>query len=133
LVVLATAALSGCGSSMSEVTGTVTLDGQPLQAGRTIRATVTFEPAASRGTVAVGTLDDQGKFRLATGSQHGVVPGEYLVACSVTEIIPPKDPAGTPTGRAVSDPKFANARTSGLRYKVEPGSNEFSIPVQSRG
>jgi hypothetical protein len=92
---------------------------------------VTFEPAGGTGAVGVGTLDEQGKFHITTGSQHGVKPGEYLVACSVTEIIPPKDPAGTPIGRAVSDPKFANAKTSGLKFKVEPGSNDFSIPVQS--
>jgi hypothetical protein len=122
---------SGCGSSLSEATGTVTLDGQPLRAENGIRARVTFEPASGAGAIGVGVLDEEGVFRVATGSQQGILPGEYLVSCSVTEIIPPKDPAGTPSGRAVSDPKFANAKASGLRFKVEPGSNEFNVAVQS--
>src|SRR5262245_11309935 len=45
-------ALSGCGSKLAQVTGVVTVDGQPLRGGNDVRATVVFQPTTSAGTAA---------------------------------------------------------------------------------
>ena len=81
------AAFGGCSKGkvapegLVPVTGTVTLDGQPL-AG----ALVTYIPTGTQTGVvdAAGETDDQGKFKLLTfeGQEEGAVPGEYRVVIS---------------------------------------------------
>ena len=43
---------------------------------------------------------------------------------------PIEDDPGTPGGRHITDPKYANAKTSGLKCTVQSGKNEFNIPLQ---
>lgn len=62
------------------VSGTVTMDGQPLEG-----ASVGFSPVNPDGTPANGTTDAQGTFRLQTylgasfGQGDGAMPGDYIV------------------------------------------------------
>ena len=81
LVVLAQ--LVGCGGSgfeLAPVSGSVTLDGKPLQ-----KATVIFEPKAVEGTVNAGPVssgrtDAEGKFTLKTpDGRTGAVVGDHTV------------------------------------------------------
>ena len=116
-------AMAGCGNGLAQVTGQVTLDGQPIQGGKgDTRVTVQFQPADGVGANAVGLADENGNYKIATGSQGGVKPGDYYVSCSVSTLKP---------GGRIADPKFANAKTSGLRVTVQPGSNEFNVPLTS--
>lgn len=122
--------ICGCGNGLANVSGTVTLDGQPLRGGNGVRGTVYFQPAAG-GTSAVGILDEMGRYELSTGSKEGAALGDYLVTCSVAQIIPSKEPGGTPSGRRITDPKYANAKTSGFQFTVHEGNNEFDIALES--
>jgi hypothetical protein len=124
-------ALSGCGNGLAQVSGLVTLDGEPLHGGDNVRATVIFQPASGKGSPAVGILDENGEYRLSTGSQDGIEPGEYVVTCSAAELVPPKNPGGTPGGRRLTDAKYNSAKTSGLSFTVLPGKNNFDIPLES--
>ncbi|MEX2308584.1 MAG: hypothetical protein WD738_13365 [Pirellulales bacterium] len=132
LVVSLLVPFSGCGNNLADVGGTVTLDGQPLRGGGGVRATVVFQPVSANSSGAVGIVDENGRYQLSTGSEEGAAPGDYLVTCSATQIIPSKQPGGTPSGRRITDPKYANAKTSGLQFTVQPGDNEFNIPLESR-
>jgi hypothetical protein len=123
----------GCGDGLADVTGVVTLDGQPLRGGSGVRGTVYFQPTSGSGAAAVGILDENGKFSLSSGSKQGVAPGEYSVTCSATQIIPSKQAGGTPSGRRITPQKYAVASTSGFQFTVEPGSNEFDLPLTSAG
>jgi hypothetical protein len=115
--------LGGCGNGLAQVSGQVTLDGQPVHAGKgDTRVTVQLQPADGVGANAVGLADENGNYKIATGSQPGIRPGEYLVSCSVSTL---------GVGGPVADPKFANTKTSGLKLTVQPGKNEFNIPLQS--
>jgi hypothetical protein len=115
--------LGGCGNGLAQVTGHVTLDGQPLHGGKgDTRVTVQFQPVDGVGANAVGLADDDGNYKIATGSQGGIRPGDYYVTCSVSTLNP---------GGPVADPKFANAKTSELKFTVQSGKNEFNIPLQS--
>lgn len=121
--------MAGCGSDLVQVSGFVTQNGKPLRGGESIRATVVFQPVSGTGATAMGIVDENGEYFLSTGSQDGIKPGEYIVTCSASELIPSKDPHGTPGGRRISDPKYASAQTSGLRFTVQPGNNEFNITL----
>jgi hypothetical protein len=132
LIAIGLAPFTGCGNNLADVGGTVTLDGQPLRGGSGVRATVVFQPVSGSMTGAVGIVDENGRYRLSTGSGEGAAPGDYLVTCSATQIIPSKQPGGTPTGRRITDPKYANAKTSGLQFTVQPGINEFDIALEAR-
>lgn len=122
----------GCGSRLSSVTGTVTLDGRPLVGSDKLRGTVQFCPEEGRGVNAVGYLDEQGRYSLATGSQVGVLPGKYLVSVSATEIIPPKVAGEAGSGRLATPRQYANPKTSGFTADVAPGSNTFDYSLVSQ-
>ena len=124
------ASLPGCGSSLAKVSGTVTVDGQPLRGGNDVRVTIQFEPASGSGPMGFGHADENGVYTVSTGSKSGLPPGEYFVACSAVQLIPAKDPSMAPGGRRLTDMKYASARTSGLKLTVQPGSNQFDIPLQ---
>ena len=121
----------GCGGDLAEVTGVVTIDGKPLRGGEGMHATVFFQPVAGQGANAAGILNENGVYRLSTGSQQGVAPGEYVATCSASEIIPSTTPGGTPSGRRVTDPKYASVKTSDLRFTIEPGKNQCDIALES--
>jgi hypothetical protein len=72
--------LCGCGgTSFDSVTGTVTLDGQPVG-----DAVVVFNPDGG-GQVATGLTDSGGKFKMGTLKKgDGVRPGKYRVTVTKT-------------------------------------------------
>jgi|LakMenEpi03Aug12_release.lakeMendotaPanAssembly.Ray.scaffolds.fasta_scaffold155847_2 hypothetical protein len=76
LIVLLALPLGGCGSRGSDtrVSGSVSLDGQPLSG-----ATVLFEPLDA-GRPASGYTDDNGRFELVVDHNHiGIPTGKYRV------------------------------------------------------
>jgi hypothetical protein len=94
--------LAGCGgSTFPSVTGTVTLDGQPLDG-----AVVVFSPdgGAGGGQVATGVTDSDGSFKMGTLKLgDGVRPGKYHV--TITKTAEPIEP--TPYFGDVMAKKFA--------------------------
>lgn len=83
-VVVIGAALSvlGCGSGTPSVSGTVTLDGKPIEG-----ATVTFTPDSKDGSgigASYGKTDAQGRYSLRTvsGDKSGAVVGKHKVTIS---------------------------------------------------
>jgi len=134
LVVLPCVLIVGCGNGLATVTGQVTLNGQPLRGGNSdTRVTVQFQPVNGAGSTAIGLADENGNYELATGSKDGIPPGEYLVTCTATTLSPPKGGAGAGGSHRLTDPKYANANTSGLKFTVEPGKNKYDIPLVSSG
>ncbi len=128
LLSFACVATSGCGDGLAKVSGQITLNGQPLKGGRgDVRVTMQFQPVDGVGANAIGLADENGNYEVSTGSKEGIQPGEYYVTCSVSRLKKPPSPAEVP------DPKFANAKTSGLKVLVNPGRNEYNIPLTSSG
>ena len=125
VVVLATI---GCGDRMARVSGLVTLDGEPVRGGGDVRATVFFNPVGG-GPAGVGLVESDGAYRLATGGKDGVVPGEYNVTFTATEIIRPEGEGGTPIGKRISPPRYATPSSSGLNYTVEAGGNTIDLDL----
>jgi hypothetical protein len=122
---------TGCGNGLSAVSGTVTLDGQPV-GGPGIFGTVTFS-RASGGATGVGTIDQSGHYEIQTGSRNGVEPGAYSVAVSVKRVEPPANRDALPKATAISPEKYASAAQSGLRADVKPGRNSIDFALSSKG
>ncbi len=120
----------GCGNGLAKVTGKVTIDGTPLAGKELVEAKILFYPESSSGAPAIGKLDEDGNYRLTTGSQKGANPGSYMVSISATEIIPAKTENGLASGRRLTPSKYANPRTSGFKVLVESGSNSFDFELE---
>jgi hypothetical protein len=105
------------------------LDGQPVKGGKEgARVLIQFLPANGVGPNGVGLADESGNYNIGMGSKFGVPPGDYLVTCAVSE---PSRPSAPTAGHKVADPKFEDAKTSGLRCTVASGRNRFDISLTS--
>src|SRR5262249_38316048 len=124
--------LAGCGSQLAEVEGTVTLDGQKVVGGRDVRGTVLFSPNQPGLPSGSGALDESGTYTAYVGATEGLPPGSYGVAVTVTKIVPPSAPGGTPSGRLLSPPEYSDPRNSGLHADVKAGRNRFDFALSSQ-
>ena len=126
VVIAALFVLSGCSPNAASVTGTVTLDGQPLKTGD-----VSFHPAGANGAVAYGKIDPDGKYVISTGDETGLAPGQYAVTVVATEAVP------LPTGNVEVIPKvltplkYNTPETTDIKVEVKPGANEIPIELKS--
>lgn len=112
--------VAGCGSDMSTVEGTVSLDGNPVK-----DASVTFSPSAG-GRPATGQTDSNGNFSLKySRSNKGTPTGDYVVRISSNpgdgekEKIPPRYNAD-----ADLNPE--------MKVEVKEGSNSFEFKLNSK-
>jgi hypothetical protein len=112
----------------STVSGSVTLDAQPLTSG-----TVTFHPV-SGGPVAYAVIGADGSYSLKTGDTECLPPGAYLITVVTTEQPPANLPraATPPIGRLITPEKYSRPKTTDLKYEVDAGSNEINLVLKSR-
>ena len=121
---MALVAVVGCGSGSKivPVSGTVTLDGQPLA-----NAFVGFQPQATGGAQAgvgsYGMTDAAGKFTLKTSDKDeaGAVVGTHRVEITVKEVADDRDPKLRPKAKVL--PTKYNRETE-LQFKVEAGGTD---------
>lgn len=120
--------VSGCQQSDTVlVTGTVTLNGQPVD-----KAEVVFNPKQG-GRFASGVTDAQGHFSLSTAKPgDGAVPGQYTA--TLGEYYPPDAPPSPPKGGGFLPSRFptkyADPSKSPVTVTVERGAkNDFPIEV----
>jgi hypothetical protein len=110
---------------MAEVSGTVTMDGQPLS-----RARVEFSPAD--GSPSMGLTDEQGRYTLRFSRDvEGAMIGDHKITISTYA---PANPDAEPPTPEVPEkvPAKYNVKTE-LTKKVEEGSNSIDFPLQSGG
>jgi hypothetical protein len=136
LLVLAT----GCSKmEVYPVTGTVTMDGQPLQSVH-----VFFYPESPEGMASRGTTDEQGNFELQTMDlKHtGAIPGSHKVALRDVHFMREYkvDPASGATITVDIGEKsriswdYSTQVNSPLNFIVEPGKeNRFDIKIGPNG
>lgn len=132
--------VSGCSEGDGgrvPVTGTVTLDGTPLNGG-----TVAFIGGGG-GALATASTDKDGKFRAL------VAPGPNRVTISKEDVTPMRTVAvpddqmlmGTDAEykaqqkakpKDLVPPKYGNAETSGLSFDIVSGMEPLSISISSK-
>ena len=108
-------AAAGCGGrGFAEVTGTVLVDGKPLQG-----AFVTFVPEGPDVVRGVGVTNAEGRYRvIRPGSKVGAMMGKNRVSVS-----------GGDTGRSLP-PQYSTKST--LTYEVTRGSNVYDIDIKTK-
>jgi hypothetical protein len=119
---------SGCGSSgpeLGQVTGTVTMDGQPVPG-----LNITFAPA-EKGPTSVGGTNQEGRYKLLYNTdRQGAVLGKHNVIIRSGERDTDED--GKPTGpKPVKIPaKYSQAGE--LTADVKAGSQEINFELDSK-
>jgi hypothetical protein len=110
------------------VTGTVTLDGQPVS-----RGTIVFVPVAEK-MIKVGAAVEEGKYDIP--AKYGAYPGEYKVEVVCLRPTGRKVPLDDPPGAMgdevanVVPPEF-NKNTT-LTATVAAGENQFDFQLESK-
>jgi hypothetical protein len=124
--------LTGCGNGLADVSGTVTLDGTPVEGSRDVYGTVTFLREDGSGAPAIGIIQEAGRYDVSTGTRRGLQPGNYIVGVAVKEILPPAEAGGLTRPRRISPEKYARPEASGFRAEVKPGDNTFDFDLSSK-
>jgi len=118
--------LAGCsGNRTAQVTGTVSVDGRPLEKG-----SISFIPADGKGATAGSEIKD-GKYTVSK-----VSPGTVMVQIrypKVTGKTKLYDTPDSPTRDTLTEglPKKYNDNTE-LRFDVQPGKNEKDWELSTR-
>ena len=96
-----------------EVSGTVYLDGTPLEGAA---GTVVMGQEGDRGTVVAGRIDARGRYRVDTIHEgDGIAPGRYRVAVNAYR---PGAAPGDAAAESVVPKKYEDAAKSGLTVEV---------------
>jgi hypothetical protein len=128
IALLACLLTSGCGGKpdlppMERVSGTVTLDGQPLP-----RGTVQFVPDVSQGTEGppgVGVIDEEGHYEIVTAGVKGAVVGHHKIS---VEAEGEYDDTAISMGPSLIPRHYNNPDTSRLTADVKEGQKN-DIPL----
>ena len=121
--------MAGCGGPYdASVYGVVSIEGNNLP-----RGTVAFYPKGG-GSPGYGQVKSDGTYSVRTGRENGISSGEYAVTIAANE--PPEslrsETGGPPLpGKPITPLWYRSVDTSGLQYRVEPGSNEIDISLTS--
>jgi len=119
------------------VTGTVTLDGQPVEG-----ASITFVPK-SGGTPAYAHSGSGGIYALQTlqgAAGKGTTVGEYFVTVTKSDAVPSGKTEKNSYGdiipvmesKSVLPEIYASSETTPLTFTVNPGANKYDIVLQSK-
>ncbi|MGY8769327.1 MAG: hypothetical protein ACKVH8_12990 [Pirellulales bacterium] len=96
--------LAGCGSDLSGLTGTITIDGNPAPKGLSIE----FSPVDPKGLSSYASTDENGYYEAAfTFKTKGIQPGEYTVRL-MPKTVEPSMPVIGPDGKPVAEPPKKN-------------------------
>ena len=109
------------------MSGTVTVDGKPLEKGR-----VSFMPTAG-GSMAVGTIESDGSYEIMTNRMAGLQVGLYNVSIVSREMVQDKHGGPPAQGKYLAPKKYSSPSTSGLQCNVEKGSNVYDIELSFDG
>jgi hypothetical protein len=144
LICIGFSLLTGCGREFAEVTGTVTLDGKPLD-----HVEVQFLPDPDKGNAgptACAYTDDQGRYQLRCdrANRDGTVVGPHRVC--VIDITMIAGPGGSSGGAARRDRAAPGAKAKGPRVPpayssvthtplrdidIRPGSQVMNFDIPS--
>ena len=124
-------AILGCGSSetpLAPVTGVVTYQGEPLP-----RGTIVFTPDTSRGTrgpIALGKIEADGKYTLYTKNDPGAVSGWHVITIVAVEEPMNASLNNAARPRMLLPQKYQSPSSSGLVREVktnEPNIIDFEL------
>lgn len=129
-------AAAGCGSDgpeLTDVSGTVTVDGRPVP-----NATVMFVPEAPDGSPSYGVTDAEGYYSLMfTRDKEGAMLGRHTVEITTEKVSKQDIEDMRANGEEVVEAEYVaipkKYRSPGaLTAVVEPGGNDIDIDLTSK-
>ena len=119
--------LSGCGQPYNaSVSGTVTIDGAALRTG-----TIAFSPIAG-GAIAYALIGEDGRYSVRTGSDEGLLAGEYAAAVVAMSGRPPGSKNFRDFGTPLVPARYGDPKQSGLRFTIVPASTTSTFRCAGR-
>lgn len=121
----------GCGGTtgpeLAEVTGKVTLGGQPLA-----KASLQFTPESPGGSPSYGVTDSEGSYELQFSSDRsGAMPGKHRV--EILPVEPETDDSGKPVDGTIAVKIPAKYSQPGsLTADVQAGGNSIDFALDSK-
>lgn len=121
----------GCGGDtgpkLAEVSGKVTLDGQPLA-----KVSLQFTPELPGGSPSYGVTDSEGAYELLfSRDRSGAMPGKHLV--EILPVEPETDDSGKPVeGTVVVKIPVKYSQPGSLTADVQAGSNNIDFDLDSK-
>ncbi len=120
---------SGCSELTATVDGKVYYDGNLIKVKDNQRGKVIFR-AVDGGATCMGLIDSEGSYSISTGTTNALVPGDYLVAVSVVEIIQDEDKDLAPKAKSITPSVYSDTLTSGLTFLAKRGANTYDIRLK---
>jgi hypothetical protein len=141
-IVAIAAAIVGCGAASGPatypVTGTVTLDGKPVENAVVAFASAGQAPADAKTGAALGgqtRTDAEGHYTMSVvldrgkTTRQGLPAGDYVVTVTKMEF-PGGVQSPTSPPKNVLPPKYATEQATPLKATVKPdGENKFNFPL----
>lgn len=128
--------LGGCGGEsgnnsfprpLKPVSGTITLDGEPLKG-----VVVIFLPDQEGGSLSIGETDAAGKYRLSYVGMPGCASGEYMVILSYKTLGDGK-PLSNELRSGLILPEEALKAPERMPARYAPGTSELKATVPEGG
>jgi hypothetical protein len=120
----------GCGGgNVGQVSGTISLNGQPVGPG-----SILFDPTGEENgsrLAAIGQVGADGKYSLVmAGNRPGAQVGKYRVTIRPNAgTLGDEDPVASTKNSAIHA-RYSNADTSGLTADVKPGSQTIDFDLK---
>ena len=120
--------LSGCGQPYNaSISGTVTIDGAALRTG-----TIAFSPTAG-GPVAYALIGADGRYSARTGSDEGLVAGDYVATVvAMSGSRPGSKNFFMDLGTRLVPARYGDPKRSGLHFTIAPGVNHIDLPLHGQ-
>ena len=124
--------VAGCGPkghNRTEVSGLITLDGELLPSGLTVK----FTPQESGKPVGAGSVDRESRYFIyGAPGEIGLNPGTYSVSVEVPFADEPGPYSGPPELEKVKIPEAFQTGKSSLTYTAPSGGGTFNIEMVSK-
>jgi len=128
-LILLTTGCGGPGHNRTEVTGVLTLDGEPLPAGMHI----VFTPADSETPIAFADAGAEGRFQVyGEPGKIGMYPGEFTVSVEVPYADEPGPYSGPPELADIKIPPAYQTGKSKVTFTVPDDGTTFDIAMTSK-
>ncbi|MCO6048163.1 hypothetical protein NG895_30070 [Aeoliella sp. ICT_H6.2] len=114
--------IAGCGGNKGTVTGSASLNGEPLTSGRV----AFFQDGQAP---AIANISEDGSFQLAIGSSKGIEPGEYKVTVSSYDVGKASSPQNPPPVKLITPKNYSDVTTTPLTSTVVKGSNQIDLEL----